>query len=187
MSEVLLRIEHLDKSFFGVSVLRDVSFELMHGHVLGLVGENGSGKSTTMNILGGVHRRDAGGIELDGEAIAPQTPREALALGIGFIHQELSLFPNLSIEENIFLDHFPKAFRSLPFISRRGMRERAKAALELVGLDASPGTPVSRLAQGERQLVEIAKAVIREARLIIFDEPTTSLTARESERLFGII
>jgi ribose transport system ATP-binding protein len=187
MGEVLLRIEHLDKSFFGVPVLRDVSFELRRGHVLGLVGENGSGKSTTMNILGGVHRRDAGAIELDGEWVAPQTPREALALGIGFIHQELSLFPNLSIEENIFLDHFPRVSRRLPFIDRRGMRKRAKAALELVGLDAPPGTPVSRLAQGERQLVEIAKAVIREARLIIFDEPTTSLTARESERLFGII
>src|SRR5580692_5281934 len=164
MSEALLRIQNLDKSFFGV------------------VGENGSGKSTTMNILGGIHQKDGGRIELDGEEIAPQNSREAQALGIAFIHQELSLFPNLSIEENLFLDHFPRFSVNLPFIDRRRMRERAKTALALVDLDISPGTPVGRLAQGERQLVEIVKALTREARLIIFDEPTTSLTARESER-----
>ncbi|MDQ0469358.1 sugar ABC transporter ATP-binding protein [Labrys wisconsinensis] len=186
MAEVLLRIENLDKSFFGVPVLRDVGFELKRGHVLGLVGENGSGKSTTMNILGGIHRRDGGRIELEGRDYAPESSREAQARGIAFIHQELSLFPNLSIEENIFLDHFPR-LGGLPFIDRRRMRERARAALDLVDLKVAPGTPVSRLPQGERQLVEIVKALSREAKLIIFDEPTTSLTARESERLFGII
>ena len=187
MSDVILRISSLDKSFFGVPVLRDVGLELRRGEVLGLVGENGSGKSTTMNILGGIHQKDAGRIELDGREIAPQTPREAQALGIAFIHQELSLFPNLSIEENLFLDHFPRLLGRLPFIDRAHMRERAKAALAFVDLAVSPGTPVSRLAQGERQLVEIVKALSRDARLIIFDEPTTSLTARESARLFGII
>jgi ABC-type sugar transport system ATPase subunit len=187
MSEALLRIENLDKSFFGVPVLRDVSLELRRGRVLGLVGENGSGKSTTMNILGGIHQKDGGRMELDGREIAPQNSRDAQALGIAFIHQELSLFPNLTIEENLFLDHFPRVAGRLPFIDRRRMRERSKAALALVDLDISPGTPLSRLAQGERQLVEIVKALSREARLIIFDEPTTSLTARESERLFAII
>jgi ribose transport system ATP-binding protein len=187
MSEALLRIQNLDKSFFGVRVLRDVGLELHRGRVLGLVGENGSGKSTTMNILGGIHQKDGGRIEFDGREIAPQNSREAQALGIAFIHQELSLFPNLSIEENLFLDHFPRVSGALPFIDRRRMRERAKAALALVDLDISPGTPLGRLAQGERQLVEIVKALSREARLIIFDEPTTSLTARESERLFTII
>jgi ribose transport system ATP-binding protein len=185
--DTLLRIENLNKSFFGVPVLRDVSFALARGHVLGLVGENGSGKSTTMNILGGVHQRDSGRIDYDGQAYAPQSSREAQGCGIAFIHQELSLFPNLSIEENLFLDRFPRVSSALPFIDRRAMRERARAALELVGLDVSPGTPVSRLAQGERQLVEIAKAVSRDAKLIIFDEPTTSLTHRESERLFALI
>ena len=187
MDDVILRVQNLDKSFFGVPVLRNVGFELRRGTVLGLVGENGSGKSTTMNILGGLHQKDSGRIELDGKEIAPQTSRDAQALGIAFIHQELSLFPNLSIEENLFLDHFPRLSGRLPFINRRRMRERAKAALALVDLDISPGTPVSRLPQGERQLVEIVKALSREARLIIFDEPTTSLTARESERLFDII
>ncbi len=184
--DAFLSIRNLDKSFFGVQVLRDVSFDVKRGHVCGLVGENGSGKSTTMNILGGIHRRDRGTILLDGAAIAPESSRDAQALGIAFIHQELSLFPNLSIEENLFLDHFPR-LGGLPFIDRRRMRHRAREALALVDLDVPPGTPVSRLPQGERQLVEIVKALSREARLIIFDEPTTSLTARESERLFAII
>ncbi|MBN9022709.1 MAG: sugar ABC transporter ATP-binding protein [Rhizobiales bacterium] len=167
--------------------MHDIGFDVQRGHVLGLVGENGSGKSTTMNILGGVHRRDRGTILLDGVPVEPQSPREAQELGIGFIHQELSLFPNLSIEENLFLDHFPRLGAWLPFIDRRRLRRRATEALQLVGLDVPPGTPVSSLPQGERQLVEIVKVLTRESRIIIFDEPTTSLTARESERLFEII
>jgi ribose transport system ATP-binding protein len=187
MSELLLKISGINKSFFGVQVLRDVGFELTRGAVLGLVGENGSGKSTTMNILGGVLTRDSGRVELAGEDVAPSNSRDALALGIAFIHQELSLFPNLSVEENIFLDHFPRRLNGLPFIDRRALREQATKALDLVDLQVSPATPVMRLPQGERQLVEIAKALTRQARLIIFDEPTTSLTARETERLFEII
>ena len=187
MSELLLKVIGLNKSFFGVQVLRDVGLELRRGAVLGLVGENGSGKSTTMNILGGVLTKDSGRVELAGEEVAPANSREALALGIAFIHQELSLFPNLSVEENIFLDHFPRRLRRLPFIDRRQLRDQAQKALELVDLQVSPVTPVMRLPQGERQLVEIAKALTRQARLIIFDEPTTSLTARETERLFEII
>ena len=104
MSDLLLKVSGLNKSFFGVQVLRDVGFELARGAVLGLVGENGSGKSTTMNILGGVLTRDSGRVELAGEEVAPANSRDALALGIAFIHQELSLFPNLSVEENIRRD-----------------------------------------------------------------------------------
>jgi ribose transport system ATP-binding protein len=187
MSDVLLKASGLNKSFFGVPVLRDVGFEVRRRAVLGLVGENGSGKSTTMNILGGVLPKDSGRVELGGEEVAPTSSRDALALGVAFIHQELSLFPNLSVEENIFLDHFPRRFGRLPFIDRRSLRDRAKKALELVDLQVSPMMPVMRLPQGERQLVEIAKALSRQARLIIFDEPTTSLTSRETERLFEII
>lgn len=101
MSELLLKVVGLNKSFFGVQVLRDVGLEVRRAAVLGLVGENGSGKSTTMNILGGVLTKDSGRVELAGEEVAPANSREALALGIAFIHQELSLFPNLSVEENI--------------------------------------------------------------------------------------
>src|ERR1700735_2854228 len=187
MSDLLLKVSGLNKSFFGVQVLRDVGFELRFGAVLGLVGENGSGKSTTMNILGGVLTRDSGRVELAGDEVAPANSREALALGIAFIHQELSLFPNLSVEENIFLDHFPRRINGLPFIDRRALREQAKKAPDLVDLQVSPATPVMRLPQGERQLVEIAKALTRQGRLIIFGAPTLLLTARETKRLFEII
>lgn len=187
MSDALLSVRNLSKSFFGVQVLKDVSFDVKKGCVLGLLGENGSGKSTTMNIVGGILQRDSGQIEFAGVEVTPQNARDAQALGIAFIHQELSLFPNLSIEENIFLDHFPLRAGPLPLIDRRSMRRKAQEALGLVGLETSPKVPVSRLPQGERQLVEIAKALSRDAKLIIFDEPTTSLTAPESKRLFEII
>src|SRR4051794_11331561 len=162
----LLECENLRKSFFGVEVLHGVSFSLDRGRVLGLVGENGSGKSTTMNILGGVHQPDRGRMVLDGQAYAPKGPRDAEAAGIAFIHQELNLFKNLSIEENLFIGGFPKLVSGLPFIDRRKVRERARALLKGIDLDLDPATPVSRLSQGERQLVEIAKALGAEARMV---------------------
>jgi ribose transport system ATP-binding protein len=180
----VLTIEGLNKSFFGVQVLFDVGLALAPGQVLGLVGENGSGKSTTMNILGGIHARDSGRITLNGAPYAPRNPRDALESGVAFIHQELNLFENLSIQENIFIADFP---RDGPFIRRREIADRTRAVLEMVDLHVAPGTPVSRLSQGERQLVEIAKALAAGARVIIFDEPTTSLTKKETTRLFEII
>jgi ribose transport system ATP-binding protein len=187
VSEPLLRIEGLTKSFFGVRVLHEVALSLAPGEVLGLVGENGSGKSTTMNILGGVHQPDSGRMTLAGEPYAPRSPRDAEAAGIAFIHQELNLFKNLSVEENLFIGGFPRLVPGLPFIDRRKVRARAREMLAAVDLDVPPGTPLSRLSQGERQLVEIAKALGADARIVIFDEPTTSLTARESRRLFELI
>ncbi|EWY41030.1 D-ribose transporter ATP binding protein [Skermanella stibiiresistens SB22] len=183
----MLDCENLRKSFFGVEVLHGVSFSLDRGRVLGLVGENGSGKSTTMNILGGVLRRDGGRIRLDGADYEPRGPKDALARGIAFIHQELNLFENLSIEENLFITGFPRLGAAIPFINRGRMRRRARELLEQVDIRHPPGTPVGQLSQGERQLVEIAKALSVDARVIIFDEPTTSLTRREADRLFGII
>jgi ribose transport system ATP-binding protein len=187
MTVPLLTAEGLTKSFFGVRVLHEVGFALQPGEVMGLVGENGSGKSTTMNILGGVHQPESGRMTLDGQAYAPRGPKDAEAAGIAFIHQELNLFKNLTVEENLFIGGFPKLVRGLPFIDRRKVRARARELLAAVSLDIPPGTPLSRLSQGERQLVEIAKALGAEARIVIFDEPTTSLTARESERLFALI
>ena len=161
-------------------MLHDVGLELNPGEVLGLVGENGSGKSTTMNILGGVHQPDRGSMTLDGEPYAPRGPKDAAARGIAFIHQELNLFRNLTVEENLFITGFPKLVAGLPFIDRRKVRARGRELLAAIELDVAPGTPVARLSQGERQLVEIAKALGADARIVIFDEPTTSLTARES-------
>ncbi|CAA9524006.1 MAG: Ribose ABC transport system, ATP-binding protein RbsA [uncultured Solirubrobacteraceae bacterium] len=181
-----VEFDAIGRAFFGVTVLDDVSFTVGAGRVVGLVGQNGAGKSTLMNILGGVLTPDAGAIRLAGEPYAPASPRDAAARGVAFIHQELNLFTNLSIAENLMIDGFPRR-RGTPFTDRRAVREVARRRLERVELDADPDMLVERLSVGERQLVEIAKALGGEARLIIFDEPTTSLTARESDRLFGLI
>lgn len=181
-----LEVKGIGKSFFGVPVLQGVSFTITAGRALGLVGENGSGKSTSMNILGGVHQPDEGTMRLDGETYAPAGPGDAIAKGIAFIHQELNLFGNLSIEDNLFLNSMPRRGR-LPIIDRASLRDRALELLAQVDLPLDPSTPVSRLSQGERQLLEIAKALSRNARIIIFDEPTTSLTRREIDRLFGLV
>lgn len=183
----MIEFRNIGRSFSGVRVLRDVSFTLPAGHTLGLVGENGAGKSTLMNILGGNLDPDSGQMLLAGRPYAPRSPHDAARHGLAFIHQELNLFPNLSIAENLFLTRFPR-LAGLPFIHRAAARERAAALLVQVGLERlSPDTAVERLSTGERQLVEIAKALGCDARLIIFDEPTTSLTARETERLFALI
>lgn len=183
----MIEFSHIEKSFFGVRVLKDVSFSLKAGHTLGIVGENGAGKSTLMNILGGNLRADSGTMRLGSEPYAPSSPRDAERAGIAFIHQELNLFNNLSIAENIFIQDFPRSLSWLPFIHRRRIHERTRDLLREVDLTHSPNTLVERLSAGERQLVEIAKALALDARLIILDEPTTSLTTRETERLFAIM
>ena len=186
----LLRFESVRKSFFGVPVLKDVSFTLGRGRVLGLVGENGAGKSTMMNVLGGVLPPDGGRMVLAGEPYAPRGTRDAARHGVAFIHQELNLFGNLSIAENLHIPSVPRRMFfgiPLPLVNRARMRQAAARLLEAVDLDRSPDTPVEDLAPGERQLVEIAKALRDDARVVIFDEPTTSLTTREAERLFAIM
>ena len=180
----LLQFDAVEKSFFDVRVLKAVSFGVGAGRVVGLVGENGAGKSTLMNLLGGNLHLDAGRMKFNGDAYAPRTPHDAKAAGIGFVHQELNLFPNLSIAENLFLADFPT---SGPLIHRGQLHERAAALLRRVGLELAPTTLVETLSTGERQLVEFAHALSFEARLIILDEPTTSLSSRESERLFTLI
>jgi len=182
----LLSIRAVDKSFSGVRVLRNVSFALLPGHTLGLVGENGAGKSTLMNILGGNHQPDAGQMRFDGQPYAPRNPTDATRRGVAFIHQELNLFPNLSIAENIFLTDFPK-MAGLPWLDQRSLRAKTVDLLTQVGLNLSPETLIERLSSGERQLVEIAKALSIDARLIILDEPTTSLSARETDSLFALM
>jgi ABC-type sugar transport system ATPase subunit len=186
MVEWALEFDGISKSFFGVRALSNVSIAVREGHTLGLIGENGAGKSTLMNILGGVIAPDEGRIRLFGREYQPASPAEATDAGIAFIHQELNLFANLSIADNLFIDGFPRLGKS-PIIDRRSVRRQAKELLSLVDLDIWPGTAVEMLAPGERQLVEIAKALGRDSRLIIFDEPATSLTAAERTRLFDII
>ena len=183
---MILSFEGVSKGFYGVKAVDNVSFDLAEGRLLGLVGENGAGKSTLMNLLGGVLSPDEGTITLAGEPYTPKNPREARAAGVAFIHQELNLFTNLSIAENLFIDSYPRLW-GLPILNRVALQRRAEEALQAVALDVSPSTRVDTLTPGERQLVEIAKAVGASARIIIFDEPTTSLTNRETERLFGML
>jgi len=186
MTPPLLEFSDIGKSFFGVKVLKGVSFSVPAGGAVGLVGENGAGKSTLMNILGGNLATDTGRMRFAGVDYRPGSPQDAERKGIAFIHQELNLFSNLTIAENLFLTGFPRV-RGTPLIARNRAHRRAAELLREVGLDAPPQRLVETLTAGERQLVEIAKALSLDARLVIFDEPTTSLGVRETERLFRLI
>jgi len=186
MSDLILQFKDIHKSFFGVPVLKGIDLDVERGSTVGLVGENGAGKSTLMNILGGVVPPTGGEMLLNGQPYLPEDPGDADHAGIAFIHQELNLFTNLSIAENFFISDFPTAGR-MPLLNRRDLNRRAREYLQLVDLELSPDMRVERLTPGERQLVEVAKALSMDASIIIFDEPTTSLTTRETERLFELI
>lgn len=178
--------DSVSKDFYGIRVVKSVTLSIPSGHVLGLVGENGAGKSTMMNMLGGILRPTEGAMTFGGDRYAPASPSDAREAGIAFVHQELNLFDNMSVYDNLFIENFPR--NGLPgVVSKRKMREEARGVLERVGLTKSPKATIETLAPGERQLVEIARALLGSPRIIIFDEPTTSLTAPESERLFRII
>ena len=180
----LLEIERIDKTFFGAHALTDVSLDVEEGTIVGLIGENGAGKSTLVNIVGGVVTPSRGTMRIGGQPHVPRSAADATRAGIAFIHQELNLFTNLTVAENIFIDDFP---RRGGLIDRGAIRRRTAELLDALDLEASPDTLIDELSPGERQLVEIAKALHRDARLIIFDEPTTSLTTRETEKLFATI
>lgn len=185
-NDAIIEIRNVSKTFFGVHALENVSLSVERGHTLGLIGENGAGKSTLMNILGGVVQPDAGSeLLLNGTPYAPRNPADADKNGIAFIHQELNLFTNLTIAENIFIDGFPRVGGL--FINRREMFQRTRELLQSINLDLSPDALIDDLSPGERQLVEITKVLHKDASVVIFDEPTTSLTNRETEQLFEII
>jgi ABC-type sugar transport system ATPase subunit len=186
MAEWALEFDRISKSFFGTAALNEVTVSVREGDILGLIGENGAGKSTLMNVIGGVITPDKGTVRLFGNKYHPTCPADATRAGIAFIHQELNLFPNMSIEDNLFIDCFPQISK-LPFIDKHKTRRQAKELLTSIDLDISPRTPVEMLTPGERQLVEIGKALSKDSRIIIFDEPTTSLTTAERKRLFEII
>jgi ribose transport system ATP-binding protein/inositol transport system ATP-binding protein len=182
MQKQLLEMKNISKSFPGVKALENAHLELQEGCILGLLGENGAGKSTLMNILGGIYKPDSGVIYIDEKPAAINRVQDAQKLGISFIHQELALAPYLSIAENIFLGREHK--NKFGFVSKTAMYHDAKRYMDIAGLDADPSTPVRRLSTGRQQMVEIAKAFSLNARIVVMDEPTSSLSEKEVEILF---
>ncbi|RED49051.1 sugar ABC transporter ATP-binding protein [Aestuariispira insulae] len=182
----LLVVKDIRKSFGGVKALRGVTFDLRPGEVHALVGENGAGKSTLIKILSGSFPADSGEIRLENAAYAPAGPRDAKAKGLQVVHQEFNLLPHLSVAENISFEALPR--NRFGFLDKTRMNARARQALDAIGLsDVDVKSPVKDLGIAHRQLVEIARALQSESRILILDEPTATLTDRETERLFDIV
>jgi ABC-type sugar transport system ATPase subunit len=179
----------ISKRFAGTQALDAVSFEIRGGEVHALIGENGAGKSTLMKILGGVYRADGGEIRVDGKPVQYGSPAEALEAGVVVIPQEMRVVSAQSVAENVLLGHIPvrRRFGIVPEIDRARMRERAASLIGRLNLAVDVDTPVGALSYAERQLVMIARALGRDARVLVLDEPTASLEAREVERLFDVI
>lgn len=167
--------------------MNQVDLELNAGEVLALIGENGAGKSTLIRILGGIYPPDEGEIRIDERRVEVSNVRDAMRLGISIIHQELNLSDNLNIAENIYLGRQPSRAGWLQVTNKRLMHRQAAALLARVGLNISTGTLVDHLSIGQKQMIEIAKALSLDARVIVFDEPTSSLSIQESEKLFEVV
>ncbi|WP_084632682.1 sugar ABC transporter ATP-binding protein [Pleomorphomonas oryzae] len=180
----ILKLQGVGKRFPGVVALRNVTFEIERGEGHVLLGENGAGKSTLINLLGGLFPPDEGSIWFNGEPYRPASPFEAFSKGIRVVHQELNLLSNLTVAENLLFEQLPSR-RGL--VNFREMNRRAAELLAEVGLDISPSTVVSRLGVAQMQLVEIAKALAHESKLLVLDEPTATLTSKEVDRLFEIL
>ena len=179
-----LSMEKIYKSFGANNVLTEVGFKLGAGEICALLGENGAGKSTLMNILGGVISADSGTIIIDGEEKKFANPVDSLDAGIGFIHQELNLINDLSIYENMFITHLPKKGA---FLDAKLMQKKTAELFERMNIDLDPCTMVRDLDASYKQIVEICRALMQEASIIIMDEPTTSLTEPEIERVFDMM
>jgi ribose transport system ATP-binding protein len=181
---VLVTMGDIVKTFPGVVALKHVDFELRAGEIHVLLGENGAGKSTLVKIISGVYPPDAGRVTIRGSEIHTFTPHTARGLGIGTVYQGLSLAPQLTVTQNLFLGHEKVRGALAGWLNRPAMRDRARDVLAQVGLDVDPDVPVEQLAVSQQQLVEIARVLLLGAQILILDEPTDKLTAREIGRLF---
>jgi ribose transport system ATP-binding protein len=187
MTDAVLAMEGISKTYPGVQALKDVSLAVRRGEVIGLIGENGAGKSTLMKILGGVEAPTVGTVTVGGTPHAALTVTEAIAAGIAFVHQELNLFDNLDVAGNVFIGREPRRFGPLKLIDSARLRADTQRLLDRLSVDFGPATPLIELSIAQRQMVEIAKALSLDARIIIMDEPTSSLTLTETQTLLRVI
>ena len=187
MATAFLELVGISKRFGPVTALEDVTLRVERGEVLGLLGENGAGKSTLMKILGGVYQPSEGAIAIDGHKLMFDSPRRSMAAGIAFVHQELNSFGNLDVAANILIGREPRRGPGQMFVDNAESVRIVQPLLERLKADFSPTTPASRLSIAQRQLVEIARALSLDAKLVIMDEPTSSLTVSESNRLLDIV
>lgn len=180
----ILEVEGVSKRFGGVQALKEVDFDVRCGEVHALVGENGAGKTTLINILGGIVERDSGRIQYKDRQIQFENPRQAIEAGIAIIHQELAMMPQLNVIENVYMGRMPSNYGSIRW---KEAERDSREMLNVVGLDIDPKRLVGELTISQRQLVEIAKALSMNASLLIMDEPNSSLSENETERLFEVI
>lgn len=183
--QAFVALKHISKSFPGVKALDDISIEFSPGRVHVLLGENGAGKSTIIKIISGVYQSDEGSLIVNGNTERFENTRESLAKGISIIHQELSVIPDLTIAENIFLGREPKT--ALGLVDKQKMNQQTSQLLDSLGLSLNPKTFIRKLTNGDKQMVEIARAVSQNSSLVIMDEPTSSLSEKEVAALFKVI
>ncbi|KGK86980.1 sugar ABC transporter ATP-binding protein [Clostridium sp. HMP27] len=186
-SNVVLLMENIDKSFPGVKALKNASLELRKGEVHVLLGENGAGKSTLMKILGGVYTKDSGKIYLEGKETEISGVKDAKAKGISIIFQELNLIDHLTVAENIFIGNEYLQSKQLKVVDYKTMNKKTQEILKELDIDVKPNELVKNLSIGQKQMIEIAKSVSFDAKIIVMDEPTSSLTDKECEKLFQIV
>ncbi|MBQ2977333.1 MAG: sugar ABC transporter ATP-binding protein, partial [Clostridia bacterium] len=184
MGEYIIEMQGITKQFPGVKALDNVSFRLRSGEVMALLGENGAGKSTLMKVLSGVHNKDSGRMKVFGQEIDNMNPKRAQELGVAIIHQELNMCQHLTVAENMFLGR--EKVNGM-VLSQKEMNREAAKVLDNLGIDLDPTTLVGTLQVSKQQMVEIAKALSTNARVLIMDEPTSALTSKEIEELFRII
>src|SRR5699024_2976800 len=183
--EGILRVDSMSKAFGATQALKDVSFDVRPGEVHSLMGENGAGKSTLMKIISGNYQPDTGTLLVDGKPVRFDSPREAQAAGIAIIHQELNVIPEMTVAENLAVGHEPT--NRFGVLNRRKMLTDAKEKLDRVQAEVSPSARMGSLSVGMQQMVEIARAIAEDARVLVLDEPTAALSRSESSRLFELI